>query len=435
MKSADFTGKNILFIAYYFPPVQSIGVWRNYFLAREAKKVFANVFVSVRKLNTRGDSSGVSPETFHLIENPAPDYRYILGNKKKVGFSEGVKRNFFSRFFIRLINSFPFNILIGEGGIVYLISSVRQASKTVNEKNIGFIYSSFRPMTDHLIAYCLKRRNKNLVWTADFRDLPFDPLYKHYFFYGFQRWVMKRILSHADIITTFTAGIAEGLKNFTNKKIVILENGPFEEFSPIKRLPVGSKYFTIQYTGSLFQDERNPGMLMQAIAEMIKENSMNADVVRLKYAGKDDSQWKAETIKFGIELISEIHGLVSRDEAGKLQSNAQLNLLLTSSHPEYQGILTGKFFELILTGHPIICLINGSRDTGIENLFEKYHLGIVVYNDITDKDKLKEFLKKMYDNFTLTGSTGWQINESIYEDFNWTKTMEKWTELLEHFHS
>lgn len=424
------SGKNILFIAYYFPPMQSIGVWRNYFLAREASKEFDKVFVSVKRLNNAEFANNGRADNFQIIQNPAPDYRYFLGNKEKVGFSEGVKRSWFSKFFIRLINSFPFNIILGEGGFVYLIASVINISRLTRRHHIGFIYSSFRPMTDHAVAYCLKRMNKKLIWTADFRDLPFDPLYKQYFCYGFQKWAMKLLLSQADVITAFSPGIAEGLRKLTHKEIVVLENGPFEEYSE-KRTPVHQqKIFTIQYAGSLFQDERNPKLLLQVISELKHEQLIPADAILLKYAGKDNVQWATEVKKFGLEDISHIQGLVSRSEAAGLQAEAHVNLLLTSAHPDYQGILTGKFFELILTGHPIICLINGTADPGIEELFRKYNLGIVVYDRDEDKGRLKEFLITLFENFTRTGKTGWKIEERILDDFNWSKTVRKWKNIL-----
>ena len=46
MKKANIKEAKILFIAYYFPPALSIGVWRNYYLAKECKKFFMKVFVS-----------------------------------------------------------------------------------------------------------------------------------------------------------------------------------------------------------------------------------------------------------------------------------------------------------------------------------------------------------------------------------------------------
>ena len=52
-------------------------------------------------------------------------------------------------------------------------------------------------------------------------------------------------------------------------------------------------------------------------------------------------------------------GHVSREKALQAQRNADLLLLLESSNEESRGVLTGKIFEYIASGRPIICI--GSR--------------------------------------------------------------------------
>ena len=429
MTTDDTRHRNILFLAYFFPPIQTIGVWRNYFLAREAKKYFAKVFVSGRRIEESSRDDKVNYETFHYLSNPAPDYRFLLGGKKKPGFSEGSKKNVISKFLIRLVNSFPFNIFLGEGGIIYIVSSVWKAHRLIREENISHIYSSFRPMSDHLVAWCLKSLHRELIWTADFRDLPFDPLYRQYFWFGFQRWVLSGILRKADIVSTFHEGIGYGLRQFSDKEITILENGTFQDFEREKNAEQNPK-FTIQYTGSLFQDERNPAILMQALGELLEEKIISQEEIRLNYAGKDSAKWASLARQHRLSDVSVNHGLVSREQASVLQASAHLNLLLTSSHPEYQGILTGKFFEYIAAGRPILCIINGCRDQSVERLFDKYHLGMVVYLDEPNPGVLKDFLMKLLDDFKQNGKLNWQVDEKIYEEFNWQRTMEKWLEKL-----
>lgn len=429
MTTGDARHRNILFLAYFFPPIQTIGVWRNYFLAREAKKYFAKVFVSGRRIDEGNRVDKVQFETFHYLSNPAPDYRFLLGRKQKPGFSEGSKQNVISKFLIRLVNSFPFNIFLGEGGIIYIVSSVWKAHCLIREENISHIYSSFRPMADHIVAWCLKSLHRKLIWTADFRDLPFDPLYTQYFWFGFQRWVLSGILRKADIVSTFHEGIGYGLREFSEKEITILENGPFQDFTKARNVEQ-NPIFTIQYTGSLFQDERNPAILMKALGELLEEKIISQEEIRLSYAGKDSAKWDSLAEQHRLSDVSVNHGLVSRERASVLQASAHLNLLLTSAHPAYKGILTGKFFEYIVAGRPILCIINGCRDQSVERLFDKYHLGMVVYLDEHNPGVLKDFLMKFLDDYRLNGKLNWQVDEKIYEEFNWQRTMEKWLEQL-----
>lgn len=421
--------RGILFIAYYFPPMNSIGVWRNYFLAKFAKNYFKEVFISTSDLVPTNEE--VLNE-FNINQNKCLDYRSLLkrDNANKSSFKEQYKANFISRFFIKLINSFPFNLIAGEGGLVYIIRSVKSASAQIKHNEIHYIYSSFRPMSDHFIAYRLKKRYKKLVWIADFRDLPFDPLYKQYFWLKFQRYIMCKLLLKADIITTFSEGIKDGLSHFTQKEIFILPNGPFET---IKLEPNFNKatQFTLQYSGSLFLDERDPSPLLKILSELKNENKIDTSNFVLKYCGKDGTQWNSYIQKFNLSEISNNLGLVTYEMSRQLQQESSLNIILTSSHAQYKGILTGKFFEYIAAGKPIICIINGVRDEQLEQIFEKYHLGIVVYHDANNWAELKNFILEEWIYFQKFHETKHKIDLRILDDFNWNNSLEILVKLLE----
>ena len=430
MKDANTDRAGILFIAYYFPPLQSIGVWRNYFLAREAKKYFSYVFVSTSERNKHFDPGAGTYEDFIKIENLTFDYRSFFGKKSQTGFKETVKKNFFSRTFIKLINSFPFNILIGEGGLLYIVHSLFQLNRLVRKNRINYMYSSYRPMSDHFIAYMLKTFHPDLRWTADFRDLPFDPLYKSFYCLPFQKWALRKILNKADLVTSFTEGVTIGLSDFTTKTPHVLRNGFFDQFTPEPTIGENPK-FTIQYTGSLFLDERDPSPLFKSISELLSASMIDKKKFALRYAGKDAVLWTEMTDKYCLSEIAETTGMVSNAVARQMQEASHINLILTSSHSNYRGILTGKFFEYVLAGKPIICVVKGETDKGLEEIFSTYHLGLVIYNDSESLKRLEQFILDLYRQYRLFGKTEWQINPKIFEDFSWKSSFHTWLKILE----
>lgn len=421
--------RGILFTAYYFPPMNTIGVWRNYFLAKFAKNYFKEVFISTSDLVPSNEDL---LKEFNINQNKCLDYRSLLkrDNANKSSFKEQYKANFISRFFIKLINSFPFNLIAGEGGLVYIRRSVKSASTQIKLNDIQYVYSSYRPMSDHFIAYCLKKRHKKLVWIADFRDLPFDPLYKQYFCLKFQKYIMFKLLSKADIITTFSEGIKLGLNNFTQKEIHILPNGPFESNKIESNVQKATK-FTLQYSGSLFLDERDPSPLMKILSELKHENKINSSNIVLKYCGKDGTQWNSYVRKNSLSDISNNLGLVSYDMSRQLQQQASINIILTSSHPQYKGILTGKFFEYIAAGKPIICIVKGVRDEQLEHIFLKYQLGILLYHDAQNLTALKNFIVEEWQYFQEFHETKHKIDMRILDDFNWDKSLEILVKILD----
>ncbi|MDV7396209.1 hypothetical protein RZS08_32750, partial [Arthrospira platensis SPKY1] len=78
--------------------------------------------------------------------------------------------------------------------------------------------------------------------------------------------------------------------------------------------------------------------------------------------------------------VCEVHSLLPHDEALAWQTRSHINLLLTWSDDSIEGILTGKLFEYIGAGNPILAIVNGKKDTELENLFSQFSCGTVLYS-------------------------------------------------------
>ena len=165
-----------------------------------------------------------------IFEISAFDYRNLISLFSRSGYvSESVKNNPFSRFFIKLINTFPINILFGEGGGIYLFNAYRKACRLIQEHSITHIYSSYRPMSDHLAAYLLKKKFPHLTWIADFRDLPIEPHYKLQFFPEYHHYIYKKIFSVISVMTTVSQGLSKELQRY-GRTVSPVMNGIKENF-------------------------------------------------------------------------------------------------------------------------------------------------------------------------------------------------------------
>ena len=162
------------------------------------------------------------------------------------------------------------------------------------------------------------------------------------------------------------------------------------------------------------------------IAKLQRENSRDIEIV---YAGRDSQQWQEMIEEYGLEKISKNYGIVPLEKARTLQAEAHVNLLLTYSSSDLQGNLTGKLYEYLAAGRPIITIINGSRDEEIEHLIDETKGGIVVYNQKADAKQLEQFLKKSYQEWKTTGFLVSTISSEAIKRFYWPNMFEK---LLEH---
>ena len=430
----------LLCLLYYFPPIKSIAVNRNWGVVRHLQPYFDDIHVFTTKNNQLLPQETRDTEGVKISEITTFDYRtltaWLRPNRSEMHHDEGAKSNPIVRFGIRLLDSFPFNLLFHEGGLLYSLIGFWRAAKLIRREKITHIYSSFRPMSDHFTAHLLKIAFPHLVWIADFRDLHIDPLYQMPLVRPFQHWCNKRLLRRADLVTTVSEGLAIHLKRYhsnvyalrngvhlENQKAFELLNQHTPSVSDAQNAAISPK-FTLAYTGSMWIDERNPSLLLKIVQDLSNEGIMSPDNTQIVYAGKDTAVWQTWITKYNLDTFFNTYGLVSSQKAVDIQREAHLNILLTSALPNYGGVLTGKFFEYLAACNPILVLINGAQDIEFEQIVSHLDAGIVAYNDRSEKE-LRHFVLNLFNEFQATGKVEPTIRRERLDELSWEATMAK----------
>jgi glycosyltransferase involved in cell wall biosynthesis len=327
-----------------------------------------------------------------------------------------------------LINTFPINLILGEGGLFYIIRLARRGERIIRSERITALYSSYRPMADHAAAWWLKRRHPGLTWIADFRDLPVDPHTRHVLFPGWHRRLYRRMFQRADILTTVSEGLAKHLSK-GHPHVVVTRNGLPEDWRMPE--PVQCPHFTIAYTGSMFLDMRDPAPLFDALAGMVRDGGLSREDLRIVYAGKDGAEWRQRAAAFGLGEQCEDRGLVSPEAAWAIQREANINILLTYSSPELGGVLTGKMIEYIAAGNPVLAINTGTRDAEIDHLLTSISLGRSFTGDAESRDQIRSFISGEYVHWKKTGKNRKPADEvRIREVFSPVKLLEPLWEAL-----
>ncbi len=385
----------LLCFLYSFPPNPGTAAMRNYNQAKELSTYFKKSFI----LTNAAKASSFQLEKAEIISIDSLDYRNLYVRYKS-GFREQLKNNFFSQFLIRSINTFPCNLIFGEGGGYYLIKAYLKALKIIKSEKVTHIYSAYRPFTDHFIAYLLKRKFPNIIWIADFRDLIVDPHYHQQFLPEMHQKVYSRIFSRANVLTTVSEGLAEKLYEY-NSNVITLRNGIEPE--NIQNIACESSYFTMVYTGNMFMEERNATPLFAVLKDLIHEGIIDMNKIQIIYAGKDEIKWRKYANEYDLKNQLIYMGIVDQAQALKLQNDANINILLTISSPELRGVLTGKFVEYITAGSPILCIVKNENDPFIQQELTQLNAGISVSDRPEDQDKIKDFIIENYNYWLQTG--------------------------------
>lgn len=408
---------DILCLHYYYPPLRSTAVIRNYHFSLAFAEIFDHVHVLTSDNYLRHPSEQRALPTNILVHDIYTlDYRTAIGRKDKNDSHIAMKKKKSKRFqfLLKVQKSFPFNLILGEGAFIYIFNSFRKASKIIKNNEVSTIYSSFAPYADHYVAYLLKRKHPKLNWIADFRDLQVEPIYKNVIWKKLQRRVEKYVLQNADKVISVSESYADQLKRYGRPTQSI-----FRGVSPRSRI---DKYpiFTISYTGSLYFDYRDPSQLLSCISSCIDEGLIDKNKIQIVYAGRDGIQFGEYISKFELDQIYFDKGMISQSKSKNIQSRSHINLLLTSSSPELQGVITGKVFEYFEAGSPIVTLIKGVQDIEFENLFKKLSAGVVVYDPPIEQNLLKSFILKHYNEVLHRGTVKHTINKEILiKEYSW----------------
>lgn len=419
------TNDQLLMINYYFPPVKSVGSLRvgNFYL--EARKYFSKISL----LTTRHQHIFAKdiwkkplPHTYYV---PSYDFRYfchLAFGSNVNSFSYQSKKHPLQQLLIKLLDSFPLNVLLNDGGLWYILRGYQKGCQLVKDHEITHLFSSFKPYSDHLIAYLLKCRFPHLFWIADFRDLQTDPNRNNVIWPKLQHQVNKLILKKADQVTAVSRSYANYLERY-EVPTYCLRNGIASDALKAPSNKVNEK-FTISYTGSVYPALQDASPVFQAIKALHSEGQLKLEQLDIQVAGNDMEVWKNWAAKYELAASLSLNGLVSHTQAVKIQRDSDINLLLSWSTPKLSGVLTGKLYEYLSAQKPILALINGSRDTEFDELFAAVNAGPVIYKSETTIEELKSFILQRYQSWKAHHSADWPFNTEALEKLSWAYQME-----------
>jgi glycosyltransferase involved in cell wall biosynthesis len=281
---------------------------------------------------------------------------------------------------------------IPDARIFWKHRAVREGMKIIHRHGIHAVLSSAPPYTCHLIGRDLKRRS-GLPWAADFRDSWVDWLSAP------SRRLLSRkidlamegsVLGEADRILHATRGVRADLfsrhPSLEEDKWEYLPNGydsgDFSGPSP----PPRTDRFILTYTGSLY-GKRNPRVLLEALDRMTAEKPGLKEKLLVRFVGRVHESIAEEFGRFG-EMIETIPYVDHAQSIGLLRDSSAL-LLIVDDAPQSAGIVTGKLYEYIGSGKPILALAPAGEAADLV-----FSLGAGRVADPGDPDSVRRILER-----------------------------------------
>jgi glycosyltransferase involved in cell wall biosynthesis len=356
----------ILLISYYWPPAGGSGVQRWMYFAKYLKEFGCDItvitvdpkFASYSSLDDSlieqiKDIEVHKTKTFELIRL----YSFLKsGNAKKSipqGNVGGKKKSFLDKFssYVRA------NYFIPDARVGWNPYVISKANELFKKKKFDTVITTGPPHSTHLVGLKLKEKYQ-FKWITDFRD-PWTEVYYNDIFKRTKKNQQKdeklelNVLKNADLVLTIGPSMKNLLaKKVDSSKIHYIFNG-FDEnlLKNIQRK--NDANFVISYVGTLASNYPYKSFL-----DAVKKLKINN--LELHFTGKIDSVIIDEFQ--AIESINFVyHGVKTHQEAFNSMLNADVNVLLLPYQKDSQIMITGKVFEYLATGNPILCI--GSKES------------------------------------------------------------------------
>ena len=321
--------KKVLIITYYWPPAGGPGVqrWLKFVKYLPEFGVEPIVYCPENPSYPLLDDNLVKEvsDKITIIKQPIFEpYQWasLFSKKKTKTIASGLINTKKQSLVEKLLLYIRGNYFIPDARKFWVKPSVKYLSKYIQDNAIETIITTGPPHSLHLIGLELKKQ-LNINWIADFRD-PWTTIGYH------------------DTKIEFKA--------ITDKPINVITNG-FDDVIT-KSLSLDTK-FTLSHIGSLLTG-RNPKVLWDSLAELIKENNDFKANFELKLIGAVSEDVLASINESGLEKHVNVLGYVSHEEAQIQQRISQVLLLIEIDSPITKCIIPGKLFEYLQSNRPIL---------------------------------------------------------------------------------
>jgi len=401
--------KRVLIITYYWPPSGGSGVQRwlkmsKYLPENGWQPVIYTAENAEYPVEDPSLEKDVCPEAEVLrqpIVEPYGLYKKFLGIKKeqkvKAGFIDetGQQTGWKKRLSVWIRG----NLFIPDARCWWVTPSVKYLKNYLKDHPVDAIISTGPPHSMHLIAMKLKE-DLGIPWIADFRD-PWTEI-DYYNDLHLTRWADLKhhrleleVLTKADKVVTVAPDGARRLGRLGNRNVRTIYNG-FDSDDDTQTPVTLPDTFTITYLGVLSKIQ-NPINLWQALGELVKENeSFNKDL-KINMIGQIDSSVTNAIDANGLSQHITYSPYIPHDQVSAVHRSSTLLLLLLmpDSEPRAKGLLTGKLFEYLASGRPILCI--GPEDGDAAQILRETHAGAAV--SFEDKKRMKETIKSLYQRY------------------------------------
>lgn len=434
--------KTILFLAYYYPPVNNAGTQRiEKFVKYLPEFGFKPIVLTTSYFSRHFDrmqSFRLAREIDFQDEKPivyrAGELRNLVvrrGQTKAQNLS-GYSEISPSSFQVRIRHFLRKWFLIPDAKITWLPFAFFKALWIIKKERVEYVVSSFPPATSHLAGLFLKKCTY-VKWIADFRDGwcldPLDPILRHSPARLFGEKILERlVVKNTDHILVTSPDIEKYLGY--SEKTTLLTNGfDSNDFvqakKHLKRLKKWERYFVISHPGAFhFSHPGNtPRYFLEALEGAIREHPEMAEKTKVFFLGNLTPEEKRMPKIMGLKKQVKVLGLKSHEKAIQICLISSVLLLVDRpTSKERSTYIHGKVFEHLASSKPILALF--PQKSACRDFLEKLGVGEIV--EPQDIEGIKKKIWELFSEWQRGGILRYELTEeelAKFERRNLTKKL------------
>jgi glycosyltransferase involved in cell wall biosynthesis len=316
-------------------------------------------------------------------------------------------------------------LLLPDASVTWNLTAIPAAIRIARREGIDAVITTSPPASVHFVGAAVQRAT-GAKWIADLRDPIIanqhrrDDTAAARARQAANEQVARLVARKADAVTCVSEAIAAEMRELDARGTVrVVANGcDFDDFTGLEYTP--GERFRITHTGSFF-GRRDPRPFLQAL------HDADLDAVA-RFVGdfrSSDREW-AESLDLGDRL--ELIDYLPRADSLRLQRDSDaLLLLVPEAGGRGKGVLSGKVFEYIAAGRPILAAV--PPDGAAAELIRETGSGVVAPPD--DVDAIRAALVDLYGRFANGGLPSVELAPRDEERLSRRARVEEMAALIE----
>lgn len=357
--------RRVLVLSYYFPPAGGPGVQRalkfvKYLPEWDWRPVVLTVRQGAYPARDPSLADEVPPQaTVHRTSSLDPHslYARLTGRSDDdvdVGSVQGGPDGWMEAIG-RWVRA---NVFLPDARVGWVPFAAWRGRQLIAEGRIDAILTTGPPHSTHLTGAILQAAT-GVPWVADFRD-PWTDI-NYYDELPHTRWARRLdaalerlVLRRARAVTTVSPSWRDLLARKANRPpsaLTVVQNGfDADDIAPGRGEPA-SDTFDVTHVGSLYAS-RNPTVLWRALRRLLEEGAVPE--LRIRLVGTVDPNVRRSLRRHGLAERTQFVSYVPHEEAVAYMRRAGLLLLSIEDFPAADGMMTGKIYEYLASGRPVV---------------------------------------------------------------------------------